>query len=876
MTGYFKELSFIFKWRPYQAKVLENFAKHITDNHFHIIAPPGSGKTILGLEIIRRLDKKTIILSPTLTIRNQWNERLQEFFTKNSSFTNYSFDIKNPSDITFSTYQGLHAFFKTFKTKEVYFDFFTTHNIEVVLVDEAHHLKNEWWKCLYELKETHNQTIVALTATPPYDSERTEIKKYFDLCGEIDDEIVVPDLIKERNLCPHQDLVYLSIPEQKEIEFISDFRLNVAKFHKELITNKEFISFVKSHRFYSNTEQCLEDIYKHSPFFSSLLIFLNQAKQEIPIEKLVFLGFDAGEKVEFPQLSNKWLEILFQFILITDREKLVSKEKYLLKIEKQLRKLNIFSNKQIDFFGSKHIRKTLQKSPSKLKSIKKILQLEINNLQNDLRCVILTDYIKSEFLTTEDNDIQTIKNLGVIPIFQHIRTSILHKNQLAVLSGSIVIIHNSLIAKIELLSSLEYFTFKTLKCDAEFTEISAKTNTSTVQLITELFEKGYIKILIGTKSLLGEGWDAPAINSLILASTVGSFVTSNQMRGRAIRIDNENPKKVGLIWHLACIDTTLEKGGSDIETLKRRFNSFLGIDNNNHPTISNGIDRIGLPTSINEKNITTVNTNTIEIAKNRNEITINWEKAIKKGHQISSILNYLPVSKERNYKPKKVITKDLVKYGITNIIIGLSLFLPRFLARNLIYILNKGVLYFVYTLLSGLLLKFGYDFYKTAQLYFRFGFIHKKVDKMAEIILKTMDELSLLSTPLNSIKITSEMTINGDIQCSITNATRLESTFFTKALNELLLPVDNPKYLLIKTNWFKKEFEVENFYAVPELFSNRKKEALLFQKHWSKHLGKSKLLYTRNLKGRKLLLKARFYHASVVDKEITRKNVVWK
>ena len=32
----------------------------------------------------------------------------------------------------------------------------------------------------------------------------------------------------------------------------------------------------------------------------------------------------------------------------------------------------------------------------------------------------------------------------------------------------------------------------------------------------------YIKVIIGTKSLLGEGWDAPCVNSLILASFVGS------------------------------------------------------------------------------------------------------------------------------------------------------------------------------------------------------------------------------------------------------------------------------------------------------------------------------------------------------------------
>jgi hypothetical protein len=38
-----------------------------------------------------------------------------------------------------------------------------------------------------------------------------------------------------------------------------------------------------------------------------------------------------------------------------------------------------------------------------------------------------------------------------------------------------------------------------------------------VHIVTQLFQTGEIEVLLGTKSLLGEGWDAPAINALILA-----------------------------------------------------------------------------------------------------------------------------------------------------------------------------------------------------------------------------------------------------------------------------------------------------------------------------------------------------------------------
>ena len=148
-----KSLQFKFPWRNYQENFLANFTSHISDDHFHVIAPPGSGKTVLGLEIIKRLGKKTLVLAPTLTIRNQWEDRLQVFFTKNSNYTGTSFDIRNLSTITFSTYQSLHAFYKTFDDKEDYYAYFRKHEIETLVFDEAHHLKNAWWTCLYELEK---------------------------------------------------------------------------------------------------------------------------------------------------------------------------------------------------------------------------------------------------------------------------------------------------------------------------------------------------------------------------------------------------------------------------------------------------------------------------------------------------------------------------------------------------------------------------------------------------------------------------------------------------------------------------------------------------------------------------------------------------
>src|SRR5215470_17699934 len=67
-------------WRIYQARLLERLSGYMSDGRLHVVAAPGSGKTVLGLEVLRRIDAPTLVLAPTITIRDQWVQRLVELF----------------------------------------------------------------------------------------------------------------------------------------------------------------------------------------------------------------------------------------------------------------------------------------------------------------------------------------------------------------------------------------------------------------------------------------------------------------------------------------------------------------------------------------------------------------------------------------------------------------------------------------------------------------------------------------------------------------------------------------------------------------------------------------------------------------------------
>ena len=110
-------LQFRGTWRDYQDRVLSNADKYLADGKVHIVAAPGSGKTTLGIELIRRLGAPCLILSPGITIRQQWLERIVEGFLLPGRDPEelLSNDLKNMKTITAITYQALYSAMKRYQ-----------------------------------------------------------------------------------------------------------------------------------------------------------------------------------------------------------------------------------------------------------------------------------------------------------------------------------------------------------------------------------------------------------------------------------------------------------------------------------------------------------------------------------------------------------------------------------------------------------------------------------------------------------------------------------------------------------------------------------------------------------------------------------------
>ena len=104
----FANLQFRYPFRKYQQMVLEVVERGDGDHKHHIVAPPGAGKTIVGLELVRRFGRPALVFAPTTTIQRQWQEKAA-LFTDDADWLaqHTSLDANRLANITILTYQIL-------------------------------------------------------------------------------------------------------------------------------------------------------------------------------------------------------------------------------------------------------------------------------------------------------------------------------------------------------------------------------------------------------------------------------------------------------------------------------------------------------------------------------------------------------------------------------------------------------------------------------------------------------------------------------------------------------------------------------------------------------------------------------------------------
>ena len=897
------QLSFKGQWRQYQQRVLDKSESFMDDGKIHLVAAPGSGKTTLGIEFIRRFGNPTLILVPTVTIRQQWVDRIKQAFLSNANQAEQliSQDLKRPKMITVATYQALHSAMNQVvgdgliedtddTAQQEHFNFqdfdirktFEDKDLGTLCLDECHHLRNEWWKSLESFRKAFPKIkMISLTATPPYEGEPALWERYISMCGEIDEEITVPELVKEGTLCPHQDYVYFAFPTKEERTQLDQFEKQKLNFLTKLSTDINFSNTIQSSPALSN-QISDDDLLANPKYLSAILIFLRSKELPFPQRFQELLATKT-----LPTFTLEWFETLLNGIIFQVPNWFGFTEEAFNQLKSDLKANGLIERNQVKLIRNKKQDVLLNQSLGKLNAVRDIFKAEYQSLGNNLRQLVLTDFIRKDFQVHLGDKNAQFTQLGVLSYFESIRREMIEQTwtvPVAVLTGSLVIIPTSAKEHLERLipnSRLSYDVIGQLSQEDYLKVSISGSYHDLVTALTQLFQDGYIKVIIGTKSLLGEGWDAPCVNSLILASFVGSFMLSNQMRGRAIRVWPDNPNKTSNIWHLVSInlsprkwfeiqnaeekyDETLELQlyglSPDLDLLDRRMTQFLGL-HYTELTIESGIDRLDLnQITFSRKGLEKLNQNAITLSQKRQELKDRWQEALplneemEVANEVEVDKQFLPLAYLNDWKKALLLFQALVVsfniYDASKYVIGGSL--SNF---NLTILLLAVI---------ALAIVWGrYAIYKSP---------YKRLEVFGEAIHQALLDAGQIETKESAPRVVrdSKQALYNAIY--LKGASMKEKEIFAQAITEFFAPIENQRYILKAS---RKVVDQTEYFAVPSMFERRKDDATAFLERIQKSVGKYDLIYTRSAQGRPILLEARIKAlGNKQERTITRKKVM--
>ncbi len=899
-------LHFQMAWRQYQARILDRLSEYLSDRRVHLVAAPGSGKTILGLEIIRRIGEPTLVLAPTITIRDQWVYRLATCFLLDQppEPSWVSVDLRSPAILTVTTYQALHALCgspnhndDTAEEEEPdteatdangensngivarqFPDVIRRAAFRTLVVDEAHHLRSEWWKTLTFVSDhLDHPTIVALTATPPYDVTPFEWQRYERLCGPVDAEVSVPELVREGDLCPHQDYVYLSLPKPEELKVITEFRQGVESFLARLVADKTFAEAVGSQPWIVAPSDNMAALLDDPEYLSSMVIFLNAAGSRVPHQVVEALGLP---RKRIPGLNLEWLEILLTHCLYSDAQNFLAYEPLLKSIRHDLLQLGAIERRRVKLQSPADHLKLLTTSVTKLQSIAEIVKFEGAAQKDGLRCVILTDFIRKSELPKTADESCSFEDIGVVPIFETLRKADLPGVRLGVLSGSLVVVPAAAVPSVREAARKmgvhpDDLVVSATPHDPEYRVVSLKGEyyQGSVRLITSIFEAGALTVLVGTKSLLGEGWDAPCINTLVLASFVGSYVLSNQMRGRSIRVDPEHAEKTANIWHLVCVEPGAFGPGEDYELLVRRCGAFAGVSAT-APVIESGTNRLGIGAPpFSPEQIQDRNRQTCARASDRQGLRVQWKAALEAGtvKQMVDGLKAPDESLPRGFVLSNTITALLVEaVSVFFIVLGqLMRGLGRTRPRS-----DQDWLYSIIILFSIAAIVslpwVGLALWR----WVRHGTAERSIKLIGRAVLESLEYAGEIDRRAGDFRVYADRHDDGSVFCWIGGGTGREQNTFLEAMRQILRPIENPRYMLARHRlwrWF-----CEDYFCVPETLARKKEFAEFFAKQWRKLVGPVQLVFTRTPESRILLLRARGHSLAASFQKRSERISCWK
>src|SRR5436190_8316092 len=649
-----ERLRFHGEWRRYQELALEAFEEDRRQGRrrTHIVAPPGSGKTLLGMEIVRRLGKRALVLVPNSAIQAQWVRTASAFGAEaglaaadaGAGVACLTYQalarLDNPAvalgdlaerrwalDRAKSTGQTREAVEREAaawtgeaaarRKREIAritaslkreiaraehgnlklgdllsngarerLDLLRRNRVETVVLDECHHLASLWGyvvrAVVEELGDVH---IVGLTATPPDELTKDEAELYGALLGPVDFTVPTPAVVRERFLAPYQELAWLTPLLETERAWLAEhdvrFQELITTLHNdggEAMSLPSWVIVRMRDRGRTADESAAVPWVSfqrtHPALARAGARFLGSAGLELPP------GVPRGEGYrEQPNLDD-WLVLLEDYALhcLAGDSSRAAAARYEA-IAVALRSLGFALTRQGIRRGASELDRLLTNSAAKTIALTEVVGCEYDARGERLRALVLAD---AERAAAPDASLATVlaPEAGTAPeavraLAADARTGALRP--LLVSGRGLRCAERdaeTLLEALRVQAGDRLAGWSILRGDDGLVALAAVGAAWQprlwVELATQVLTDGITQALVGTRALLGEGWDAPCVNCLVDLSAATTSVSVTQMRGRSLRLDPDDPDKIASNWDIVAVAPELARGTADYGRFVRK------------------------------------------------------------------------------------------------------------------------------------------------------------------------------------------------------------------------------------------------------------------------------------------------------------------
>lgn len=450
--------------------------------------------------------------------------------------------------------------------------------------------------------------------------------------------------------------------------------------------------------------------------------------------------------------------------------------------------------------------RVLAYSSEKAKALIPILTAEMEALGESIRAVVVTDFEKTSATISEVEHLLSSEAGGAIAAFRVlVNDPKLDELDPILVTGSSVLVDDDLSEKFESaakewLADAGYDATLTFDAEVGFHVVSGSGRDWCprvyVEMITDLFQRGLTKCLVGTRGLLGEGWDANKINVLIDLTTVTTSMTVRQLRGRSFRLDPQVPEKLADNWDVVCLAPEFSKGLDDYARFIKKHQNIFGVTDD--AVIEKGVGHVhpaltDLRPELLEGSVRDLNRDMLSRVTLRRETRDLW--------QIGT-----PYEGTPNHTLEMRIKDSPRESG------GF----PPFAGTK--------------------------EPWSSESL----------VQAIGEAIARTMVELKMLKTPP---EVVAKSRAGGYVRVLLEDASDEDSRLFVTALHEALGPLNRPRYIIprklkfVRTNWLsrmlpkmlgqyfeKSEDKTVMVHAVPNALAKNKETVEVYERYWNEYV----------------------------------------